>query len=273
MNICKTYEYNGDIKSVDDIFKSFGFEILFSDSVNKKAFAINKKDADFKNNMGYIKTAKYVYMKDDKIADLTQVADLSKGIKKWGLLRGDVDNLGRIFSEGLKGKTKDESNKSIARISTLSTELEIFFGYFLEEKIKKDYDACTVVYSGGDDFFILGPWNLIPYMAKSIRDEFSLFSGGNENLTISMATEIAPDDKFPVYKVAQICGERLDRAKEYKRHGSTKNALSLLGNVIGWEEFDKLKDVKDVLMAILQKNVTRNLLIEQISYFLSLEKT
>ncbi|QCX34074.1 type III-A CRISPR-associated protein Cas10/Csm1 [Caloramator sp. E03] len=260
-NICKTDEYNGDIKTVDDIFKAFGFELLFSDYINKKAFAINKEDADFKNNMGYIKTAKYVYMGDDnKIANITQVADLSKGIKKWGLLRGDVDNLGRIFSDGLKGKTKKESNKSIARISTLSTELEIFFGYFLEEKIKNNYNACTVVYSGGDDFFILGPWNMLPDVAKSIRDEFSLFSGGNENLTISMAIEIAPDDKFPVYKVAQTCGESLDRAKEYKRYGYTKNSLSLFGKVIGWEEFDKLKEVKDTLSVILQKGVTRNLL-------------
>lgn len=178
----------------------------------------------------------------------------SQGIKRWGVLRGDVDNLGRIFLEGLG------ENKSISRVATLSSELEIFFGKFLEDYVRENYKECMVIYSGGDDFFIIGPWSSLPDLAYGLTYKFNDYTGGNSDITISMAIEIAPDVKFPVFRVAQDAGDSLDMAKEYERGGKTKNALSFLKDVIGWEEFEEFKEIKnDMKHLVVDKNVTRNI--------------
>ncbi|MCX7695380.1 MAG: type III-A CRISPR-associated protein Cas10/Csm1, partial [Caloramator sp.] len=101
INIHKRNIHEGRVKRVEDVFAAFGYEIEFTNQVNKKALSINKINVDFKNTLGYIKTANYMFEKDGKIVTLDGVADVAQGIKRWGVLRGDVDNLGRIFLEGL----------------------------------------------------------------------------------------------------------------------------------------------------------------------------
>jgi CRISPR-associated protein Csm1 len=117
-----------------------------------------------------------------------------------------------------------------------------------------------VIYSGGDDFFIIGPWSSLPDLAYGLTHKFNDYTGGNSDITISMAIEIAPDVKFPVFRVAEDAGDSLDMAKEYERGGKTKNALSFLKDVIGWEEFEEFKEIKnDMKYLVVDKNVTRNI--------------
>ncbi|MBZ4663996.1 MAG: cas10 [Caloramator sp.] len=250
----KREKFTGKVKRVEDVFASFGYEIEFTDQLNKKAFSINKEGVDFKNTLGYIKTANYMFKEGSRTATLEEVSQKAQGIKRWGVLRGDVDNLGKIFLEGLG------ENKSISRVATLSSELEIFFGKFLEDYVRENYKECMVIYSGGDDFFIIGPWSSLPDLAYGLTHKFNDYTGGNSDITISMAIEIAPDVKFPVFRVAEDAGDSLDMAKEYERGGKTKNALSFLKDVIGWEEFEEFKEIKnDMKYLVVDKNVTRNI--------------
>ncbi len=53
------------------------------------------------------------------------LAKISRGSDKLGVLKMDVDNLGRIFSEGLSDSV------SISRISTLSSQMDMFFSGFV----------------------------------------------------------------------------------------------------------------------------------------------
>lgn len=55
--------------------------------------------------------------------DFGDIADLSKGDSKLGILKMDVDNLGKIFASGLS-----KEDRTISRISTLSSMLDVFFG-------------------------------------------------------------------------------------------------------------------------------------------------
>ena len=90
-------------------------------------------------------------VKEGDIASIDVLAKRAKkqtGIEKAAILRMDVDNLGKIFSEGLG------ENRTIARVSTLSSMLSLFFeGYLNEfsEKTKSYQNQVYVVYSGGDD--------------------------------------------------------------------------------------------------------------------------
>lgn len=59
---------------------------------------------------------------DGKILSFQEIAQLSKGTPKLGFLKADVDNLGKIFSEGIPDK-----QRSISRIHTLSDQIAFFF--------------------------------------------------------------------------------------------------------------------------------------------------
>ena len=79
------------------------------------------------------------------------LAQISKGSNKLGILKMDVDNLGQIFSSGfdqlLDNSNSEEfiSGMSISRMSTLSSQLDLFFSGFVND-IASNY----VVYSDID---------------------------------------------------------------------------------------------------------------------------
>lgn len=252
--------------NVDEVFKMFGYELKFSDNPDKFAFAIDKKTYDQNKAMYFTKMATYVYKKSDKdyemTADLETIAREAEGVKRWGILRGDVDNLGRIF-QTLQVSDK-EKRTPISFVSTLSSELEAFFSIVLERMVVEKHPKCNVIYSGGDDFMILGPWSELPLLARDITNEFRKYSK-NDELSISMAIAVAPSRKFPVYKLGTLAGEYLDdKAKSYKRTYNNKelekSAIYMFGGYVGWEEFDKVYKLNQQLEDIISQGVTRNIL-------------
>ncbi|KXG76751.1 CRISPR-associated protein Cas10/Csm1 [Fervidicola ferrireducens] len=243
-----------------DVFKCFGVEVEFLD-IPKKGFCYDLKKErhekfDFDSFIYYLKVPTYMKLEEQsgKIISFDEISKSAKGIKTWGILRGDVDNLGRIFREGLK------DNKTISRVLTLSSELSVFFGKYLEDVIKEEYEYCYAIYAGGDDFFFVGPWDRMPYLAFEIRRLFKEYTGHNPVLNISMSFEISPDEKFPLYKVAIEAGEHLDEAKAYEREGMRKNCFSFCGCNIGWEEIDKFIKVKELIVSALNEKTPRSLL-------------
>ena len=162
-----------------------------------------------------------------EIKNFNELGKEALGVEKIAVLKMDVDNLGRIFSEGLKGK------ESMSRYATLSRFMSHFFKNCIrliasrDERvvdILKDKNLpklkengkrnVVVVYSGGDDLFIVGAWNDVFEMAFEIRELFGIYVGGNPNLTISAGFAVF-DPKYPLYRMAKITHERLDKkAKE-----------------------------------------------------------
>jgi len=96
--------------------------------------------------------------------DFDQLAESSEGINRLGILRMDVDSLGRTLREGLV----DRAN--LARIAALSRHLSYFFGGYLSSLLSRDEYAekLQIIYSGGDDVFIVGAWLEIPLIADGI---------------------------------------------------------------------------------------------------------
>jgi CRISPR-associated protein Csm1 len=184
-----------------------------------------------------------------KIKSFDDFAEKAEGIKKWSVLRMDVDNLGKIFSKGL-GK-----NRSISRISTLSSMFSLFFAGGME-KICDNYKNVYVIYSGGDDLFIVGQWDIIPTVAKNIYTCFKEFTCQNENITISGGIFIAPDTKFPLYKAAYLAGEALDKSKNGGR-----DKITFFDKDVTWEDFDEIEKMKGyIVSAIIDKHVSRALI-------------
>jgi CRISPR-associated protein Csm1 len=183
----------------------------------------------------------------DSIKDFEGMARDAEGIKRMGLLRMDVDDLGRIFAEGL-GK-----RATLSRVSTMSTLFSIFFDGYLNNicSRKKYTNNIYIIYSGGDDLFIVGSWNLIPEVASDIQRDFAQFVSRNPNLTISAGISIF-ERKYPLYRAAEEAHEGLEKAKGYNRAGTEKDAISFLSKELSWNEMALSAQMKDLLFRCLK---------------------
>ena len=161
------------------------------------------------------------YSSDEKgnVKEFDELAEEATGAKKLAVLRMDVDDLGKIFSIGLKG------NETISRVATLSRFMNHFFKNCIDLICRGDVEAeapriksgrkekeVVVVYSGGDDLFIVGAWDHVFELAFEIEDAFRKYVGSNPNITLSGGYGIF-DPKFPLYRMAEVTGEREERAK------------------------------------------------------------
>jgi len=172
-----------------------------------------------------------------------EFAERSKGLKRLGILRMDVDDLGRIFTKGFGDKA------SISRVTTLSRRLTQFFGGYLniiswQQKYK---DSISVIYSGGDDFFIVGAWSNIIDLAEEVNAEFKQFACNNPAFTLSGGVAMI-GKKYPFYRGAKHAGDAERKAKDLKRKdGKKKNAFTFLDKALSWDDFTTAKEIKELI--------------------------
>lgn len=165
------------------------------------------------------------------------------GNKYLGVLRMDVDGLGKRFVEGFD---------SIRQYKEFSDRLVAFFEKRIErlqqEQVFKD--DINIIYAGGDDLFIVGQWDKVIDFAELIRQEtVRLFA--KDNISISGGIAIVKP-KFPIAKAAELAGEAEDKAKQF-RNGE-KNAFHLLGKTVSWDkEFEYVKNYKQQFVGLHKK--------------------
>lgn len=170
-----------------------------------------------------------------------------RGDQKIAHLKLDVDNLGALFKLGL------EENSSISRVSVLSRMLGLYFEGYINQLIKeKEWDQYLyVVFSGGDDTYIVGTWDKVFAFAEAFYNDFRTFTGHNPFVTFSAAINIFPY-QFPVIQAAGLIESALDTSKATEpsiNDGKPpiKNKISFLGEIFNWEEFKQVKEIKDIL--------------------------
>ncbi|CAN2041136.1 CRISPR-associated protein Csm1 [Candidatus Magnetomoraceae bacterium gMMP-15] len=212
------------------------------------------QDDDFKNEY---KTFSQIALKSKKIK---QNGELT-GRSLLGFFKADVDNLGLIFSSGLEGKL------SPARFASISRVMNIFFSDYLAKLmvIEKKYSDIYVIFAGGDDMFVVGPWHNIIDFAIELRRKFSLFCAENSDISFS-AGILAAKPRLPIRKAADIVEEKLEESKRINdtRNKRYKDSVCFLelpkfkdkqlpkskdkhklkqefgNNAVSWEEFEKL---------------------------------
>jgi len=179
------------------------------------------------------------------------------GIARLGVLRMDVDNLGDLFKDGFG--LKENSRATLSRLAALSFSLSLFFEGWVKHLCElPEYEGFIyAVYAGGDDVFLIGPWDKIPALASRIAKDLSRYSGQNPAVHVSGGMSFI-HGKYPVYQAAEDAHEALEQAK----HREGKNAFSFLGQTWRWDEFtdltgkfEQLKNLTDTLgapQAILQ---------------------
>ncbi len=248
------YDFEKEIEECD-VKVSFGpmGQVCFFKDLNNMNIGFMVENINGTGSFGRLKfVGNTVPIKEGVVASFNDIGLMAEGDDKIAVLKMDIDNLGAIFSTGFR-----DENKSIARTSTLSRMIELFFcGYinkicedlyneYIKENTHKAIKLNNLFYinfSGGDDLVIIGPWDWTITLARRIREELSRFACYNPNITISGGICIA-DAKTPV-RITLYEGEKhLEKAKKCEE----KDALCIFERNFRWssDKYSIEKVVKD----------------------------
>ncbi|MCF8222295.1 MAG: hypothetical protein K9J25_04050 [Bacteroidales bacterium] len=205
---------------------------------------------------------------------LAALAGIRTGTTKLGVLKLDVDDLGILFG----------SLPNLDASKAVSHALEYFFDQYLIELLARSYnskegtglrtyyrDNLYIVFSGGDDAFIVGAWDAITDFSLLIAEEFKKYTGfdnmANEDhkLTFS-ASLMVVDHHFPVKMFSHEAEEMLHKAKYYVP--GEKGRINFMGNIFTWEQFINIKELTGTFCElIVNRNESRSFLakLQQLS--------
>lgn len=267
------YKLGQDILTQDLVFviseeKIDGGIKIFGKDKDLYMYAVNIEDIDMfkgkilriysKNNLLENDLAIRLYLADysaknenDEVMAFDDLAKSScktdKGIKRLGVLRLDVDDLGIAFSSGfVSDKDKIEDNlryATLSRYADLSKDISMFFKVAINKICAGDLTGCVdfeerafnifgiakaqkrkvnIIYAGGDDLFLVGAWDEVLEVAIDINRAFKQFTNGKLTLSAGMAM-FSPT--YPISKMAEIAGLLVQMSKNRK----DKNSIALFG--------------------------------------------
>ncbi|MDR2089289.1 MAG: type III-A CRISPR-associated protein Cas10/Csm1 [Clostridiales Family XIII bacterium] len=157
------------------------------------------------------------YAADNEIGNY---AKRTVGIERLGVLRMDVDDLGHAFTQGF---AQDGGRyNTVSRTADFSRSMSMFFKRDINHILRNpvfnkltgrnpgEARAVTVIYSGGDDLFLIGAWDDVIEAAIDVRTQFLAYTQGK--LTISAGIGIYRAD-FPVHVMARETGDLEEQAK------------------------------------------------------------
>ncbi len=184
--------------------------------------------------------------------DFTDIADKAVSPDGHGkpflaYIKIDVDSLGKMISEGFSKK-----EYSISRFSTFSRSLHYFFNTYVHRLLENEYWYFYTVLSGGDDVFVIAPWNQALKFVERLNRDFAVFCCNNEDLHFSVGIAIA-GAKEPFALVNNRANELLDDvAKEQKG----KNAICYwnVKSVFPLKELDNLIKDEEYFQSFMKVN-------------------
>ncbi len=154
----------------------------------------------------------------------------NKGSAFLGVLKADLDSLGKLFAVGFGNKA------NISKTVSLSRMIDFFFTGWLQYMLKNKYTSVYTVFSGGDDLFLIGPFNQIMDLSVELNEHLREYTK-NEEIHISCGIFMVKPN-IPVYQMAELSEDIL---KEAKNRG--RDAVGVFGRIIKWHRFEKLMDI------------------------------
>jgi CRISPR-associated protein Csm1 len=154
------------------------------------------------------------------------------GVAAIGVLKGDVDDMGRIFATALGERP------TFAAWSALSRRVSAFFSVVVPHLCERDarFRSVYTVFAGGDDFFFIGPWLTIKRFAAELRNEFRRYCAENDELHFSAAYMMTKPG-FPLRHIIDRIEVGLDAAKSLDRKDAVHLADRTDASAMKWREF------------------------------------
>jgi len=177
---------------------------------------------------------------------------VEKGRSLLGYVKADVDYLGTLFAQGLRRDW--QGHDTAPHLAMLSRMLDLFFSGWVQYTLsqKQEYQSFYTIFSGGDDLFLVGPWDKADDLACEVHDQFTTFVSGNPGITLS-AGLLFTKDRYPIARAAEDAERVLEQSKEKEWIDATgrkrsRDQLTVLGDTFRWHkapdifgEIEKLK--------------------------------
>ncbi len=175
--------------------------------------------------------------------------------KKLAMFKADIDNLGLLFSSSLQQRW------SLSRYADLSYQFQQFFSTFLAHMISSNDSyrrSIYVVFSGGDDLCILGPWDVVIEFALEFRKKLDQFTNGNKAVGLSGGIALA-SSSLPIRNLASMADDALHSSKHHKKQGLVvKDGITVFGVTQSWEEYAiAIEDGRKMFQYIENKEVAK----------------
>jgi CRISPR-associated protein Csm1 len=149
-------------------------------------------------------------------------------------LKGDVDNLGAIFRKGLEKPT-------FAKMAAMSRQMNAFFTVYIPALCATEFRNTYIVFAGGDDFFLIGPWHSTQKLAGRMAEKFRHYVAENPELHFS-AGLVMTRPGAPM----RYLGESADAALAQAKQGE-KNAVTCFGETVAWKSWPAILDAESRL--------------------------
>lgn len=178
------------------------------------------------------------------------------GIEALGILKADVDNLGLIFLCGLR-------RYSISRLATLSRQMNYYFSIYVPCVLSTQdaFKDIYTVFAGGDDLFLIGPWNRIVEFALFLSESFKNYVCGNAQITLSAGISVHKPGE-PIPSVSERAETALKKSKANKR-----NSITVFDETVKWQEFWELNTIKKEIETWMDKSFINNAMLFRLNTF------
>jgi CRISPR-associated protein Csm1 len=186
------------------------------------------------------------------------------GTEAIGVLKADVDNLGLLMGCGLP-----EKRFTLSRMATLSRQLDAFFSLYLPNLLagSDDFKDMYTVFAGGDDLFLIGPWNKMAYLAVYLKKRFAEYVCANKRVTFSAGITIHKAH-VPVDKLARSAEDALEESKNAE--GGKKNSVTMFGQTVTWENFQALLENRNGMQSWLDRKYISSAMMYRFNHLIAL---
>lgn len=147
-------------------------------------------------------------------------------------LKGDVDNLGKIFQKGFE-------QPNLAKMAALSRQMNQFFSLWLPAICAEKFKNVYTVFAGGDDFFLIGAWKQTQELAHEMQQAFARYVAGNKGIHFS-AGMVMTKVGMPVPQMGELAEVALEQAKAV----DGKNAVTIYQQSVSWDKWQKLAELE-----------------------------
>jgi len=198
-----------------------------------------------------------------KALNFTEQQGKFKGVEALGILKADVDLLGAIFSFGISKKMF-----TLSRLATLSRQMNNFFTIYLPYVLKstEKFKDIYTIFSGGDDLFLIGPWNKMIDFADIIYKNFKKYVCDHPEITLSVGISIHKPNE-PLLRLSEAAEDALVKAKNNGR-----NSITIFDETVKWNDFTELQSIKNTLEEWYEKKWINNAMLFRINELINMRK-
>ena len=190
----------------------------------------------------------YVPMSNGKIKTFEEIEDNKSGLM---VLKADVDRLGKTFREFYFNSFK--------KFNRLSRELNFFFANYIPYIISQNNiyrENIYIVFTGGDDLFLIGRYDVIVNFAKELREKFYKFSLQKATLSIGL---IMFKSSTPISYVSEWADKAEKEAKKViDKKGNDRNGISIFDKTMKFDEFIEIEEKIEKILEMV--NINTNVL-------------